>query len=215
MGTHGRSSKIRQKRKYELRKRAERQRETRRRIVEATVALHESLGPLAASISAIATRADVERLTVRAHFPEPRDLFEACSALFFTRNPPPDPEKWSSIVDPRDRLKPALTELYAFYSRNERMLGNVTRDARLAPDLVGVGFRVLLSRMRSALAAGWTIDPQNEPVLQAALGHALDFTTWRSLARDHGLRDDQAVELMRDLVADASTVAVGRQTDSV
>jgi AcrR family transcriptional regulator len=96
---HDRSSKIRQKRKCELRKRAERQRETRQRIMETTVVLHESLGPLATSISAIARRAGVERLTVRAHFPEPRDLFKACSALFFTRNPPPDPETWSSIVD--------------------------------------------------------------------------------------------------------------------
>ena len=179
------------------------------------MALHESLGPLATSVSAIAKRAGVERLTVRAHFPALPDLFKACAGLFFTRNPPPDPESWRGIPDPRERLKRALTELYAFYSRNERMLGNVTRDARLAPDLVGVGFRVLLSRMRSALAAGWTTDPQGEPIFQAALGHALDFTTWRSLVRDHGLNDYQAVELMWHLVADASTVRVERQTDSV
>ena len=41
------------RRKYELKKRAERQDETRQRIVEATVALHEELGPAQTSISAI------------------------------------------------------------------------------------------------------------------------------------------------------------------
>ncbi|MHB8731548.1 MAG: TetR/AcrR family transcriptional regulator [bacterium] len=181
--------------------------------MEATVALHESLGPLAASTSAIARHAGVERLTVRSHFPDQQALFTACTELFFTRNPAPDPESWSGILDPRKRLRQALTGLYAFYGRNERMFGNVTRDARLAPGLVGVGYRALLSRMRSALSAGWKIDRRDEPVFQAALGHALDFTTWRSLVRDYGLREDQAVELMLNLVANASTTAVGGQTD--
>ncbi len=206
---------MRKKRKYELRRRAERQQETSRRIVEAAVALHESLGPLATSISAIARRAGVERLTVRAHFPTLPDLFTACSGLFFTRNPPPDPGSWSRVPDPRARLREALTQLYAFYGRHERMLANVTRDARLAPDLVGVSYRALLLRMRSVLSAGWEIDRRAESVFQAALGHALDFTTWRSLVRDQGLPDDQAVGLMLRLVADASTVAEGRQTDTV
>lgn len=214
MRIHTRSSKIARKRKYELRKRAERQRETRQRIVEAAVALHESVGPLAASTSAIARQAGVERLTVRGHFLEQRDLLNACSALFFARNPAPDPEKWSGIRDTEDRLRQALTELYAFYSRNERMLENVTRDARLAPGLVGVRFQGLLSRMRSALSAGWTSVAPDEPIFQAALGHALDFTTWRSLVQDHGLRDDQAVALIVHLVADAGTMVVGPRADS-
>jgi AcrR family transcriptional regulator len=214
LGAHDRSSKIRKKRKYELRRRAERQQETRQRIVEATVALHESLGPLATSVSAIAKRAGVERLTVRAHFPALPDLFKACSGLFFARNPPPDPDAWSRIPDPKERLREALTQLYAFYSRHGRMLGNVTRDARLAPDLVGVSYRALLVRMRSVLSAGWEAARDGRPVLQAALGHALDFTTWRSLVQDHGLRDDQAVALMVRLVADSRAIAVGRRTDS-
>ncbi|HEV2357623.1 MAG TPA: TetR/AcrR family transcriptional regulator [bacterium] len=210
MGIHSRSSKVRKKRKYVLKRRAEGQQETSRRIVEATVALHESLGPLAASISAIARRAGVERLTVRAHFPDQHALFEACTALFFTHNPAPDPRRWSGIADPRARLREALTDLYAFYGRTERMLENVTRDARLAPGLVGVGYGKMLSRVRSALTGGWTIDHECEPVFQAALGHALHFTTWRSLVRDHGLSDDQAVELMVRLVTDAGAAGARR-----
>jgi AcrR family transcriptional regulator len=190
-----------------MRRRAERQRDTRRRIVEATVALHESVGPLATSISAIARRAGVERLTVRAHFPTLPDLFTACSGLYFTRNPAPDPDAWSAIPDPRERLTTALGEVYAYYGRNERMLSNVTRDARLAPDLVGVSYGALLERMRSALSAGWEVGPDTAPLWQAALGHALHFTTWRSLVRDHGLRDDQAVILMARLAEAALTRA--------
>jgi hypothetical protein len=37
-------------------------------------------------------------------------------------------------------------------------------------------------------------------LLLAALGHALDFQTWRSLVRQQGLDDEQAVELMVKMV---------------
>ncbi len=193
------------RRKYEMKRRAQRQQATRRRIVEATVALHEEVGPLQTSFSAIAKRAGVQRLTVRAHFPGLPDLFAACSSLFFTRNPPPDPERWRAMPDAPARLRQALRELYAFYGRTERMLGNVTRDAELAPDLVGVPYKRLLLRMRAALSAGWPVDETREPLFLAALGHALEFTTWRSLVRDHGLRTGQAVDLMLALAAEART----------
>ena len=51
-------------RKYEMKRRAERQEETRQRITEATVELHEALGPAKTTISAIAEKAGVQRLTV-------------------------------------------------------------------------------------------------------------------------------------------------------
>ncbi len=171
--------------------------------------LHESIGPLAASLSAIARRAGVERPTLRAHFPDKHSLFKACTSLYFERNPPPNTESWTRIPDPRARLEQALSELYAYYGRNERLLTNVTRDARLAPELVGIGYRALLARMRDVLSAGWEVDNEHQPLVQAALGHALHFVTWRSLVRDHGLRDEQAVELMVNLVSHAEELAVG------
>ena len=39
--------------------------------------------------------------------------------------------------------------------------------------------------------------------VRAAIGHALDFRTWRSLARGQGLSRGQAVELMARMVAAA------------
>jgi len=89
-------------RKLKLRARAQRQQETRRRIVSAAVALHEELGPLATTISAIAKRADVERLTVYRHFADEKSLFRACTEHYFAAHPPPQPERWLELSDPAD-----------------------------------------------------------------------------------------------------------------
>src|ERR671913_1840413 len=101
-----------EKRKYEMKKRAERQRETRRRIVEATVELHRTRGPANTTISEIARRAGVNRLTVYNHFPDLTDLLKACSRSWTDRHPAPDPSTWARISDPQVRLRTALTELY-------------------------------------------------------------------------------------------------------
>src|SRR3954454_21616980 len=98
-------------RKYELKERARRQAETRRRITEATVELHRTVGPARTTISAIAEKAGVQRLTVYRHFPDERDLLAACSPHWLGADPPPDPSRWT---DPRS----ALRELYAWYRRN-------------------------------------------------------------------------------------------------
>ena len=101
-------------RKYELKQRAESLAATRERIVEATVALHDSLGPARTTISAIAERAGVQRLTVYRHFPDERSLFEACSGHWTAQNPAPDPSTWAAVDDPEERLGIALAEIYAF-----------------------------------------------------------------------------------------------------
>ena len=80
-------------RKYELKRRAERQEQTRRRIVEATVGLHESVGPARTTVSAVAERAGVQRLTVYRHFPDERALLAACSGHWIASNPTPDPAR--------------------------------------------------------------------------------------------------------------------------
>src|SRR5688572_5888882 len=102
-------------RKYELKRRAERQAETRRRIVDATVGLHTSVGPARTTISAIAERAGVERHTVYAHFPDERALFQACSTHWRELHPLPDSARWESIADPQRRLRAALQDVYAWY----------------------------------------------------------------------------------------------------
>src|SRR3954469_25003846 len=103
-----------QKRPYRMKRRAELEDQTRRKITESAVALHKELGPAQTSISAIAERAGVRRSTVYRHFPDEEALFDACSSHWSAANPPPEPRTWSSIEDPSERMRTALRELYAF-----------------------------------------------------------------------------------------------------
>jgi AcrR family transcriptional regulator len=193
-------------RRYRLKKRAERQDETRKRIVDAAVELHGTVGPARASISAIAERAGVQRLTVYRHFPDERALYMACSGQFQADNPPPDPELWRGIEDPEARLRRALAELYAYYRRIEPMLNNVLRDLPLVPVLEETvePMTRYLEQIRELLLAGWEVDERRRPLLRAALGHSLDFQTWRSLTRQHELDDAETVELMVGLARSVS-----------
>jgi len=102
------------------------------------------------------------------------------------------------------RLERALAELYRWYGQTEAMLANVTRDAEVLPGLVGRGYAEMLVRLRDALIPGWQAENARARLLQAALGHAIHFRTWRSLVRDQGLDPAQAVGLMVDLVRSAA-----------
>src|SRR5436853_7904982 len=104
-------------RPYRKTKRAELEEQTRLRITESTVALHEELGPARTSISAVAERAGVGRSTVYRHFPDEAALFDACSAHWRAANPAPDPQAWTVIGDPAERVVAALNVLHAFYGR--------------------------------------------------------------------------------------------------
>lgn len=190
------------KRKYELRRRADRQVETRRRIVEATTALHQEVGPAKTTISAIAKRAGVERLTVYRHFPEEGELLRACQEHFLTRHPIPDPTPWSRIDDPPARLRSALSALYAYYRATEAMTANVLRDAPSLPVLAELleGLPRYFASVRDLLTRGWAVRDDDRTLVETAIEHALQFETWRSLTRRQALTDDQAVAMMTRLV---------------
>ena len=74
--------------------------DTRRRITEAAVELHTSVGPARTTVSAVAERAGVQRHTVYRHFPTEEDLFAACSAHFDELHPAPDIAAWRAEADP-------------------------------------------------------------------------------------------------------------------
>jgi AcrR family transcriptional regulator len=191
-------------RKYEMRKRAERIEETRRRIVEAAVELHEQVGPARASLSSIAERAGVERQTYYRHFPDERSLFSACSGLWIERNPLPDAAQWRAIKNPEDRVRHGLREIYAYYEANEAMLSSVIRDAEvhaITREMVNQGMGPAMAALSAALATGWARGRKT----RAAIDLALSFHTWRVLVRDSGLSAAQAANMMAETVRTAST----------
>jgi AcrR family transcriptional regulator len=171
--------------------------DTRQRIVRATRDLHQEVGPAATTISAIAERAGVQRLTVYRHFPDLRGLIGACSADWAEDHPMPDPGSWVGIQDPRARLRAALRGLYGYFRRGAAMLEQVLRDEAAVPELAEVMARwwEAMRDVASGLSAGWGTDPRAQRLVRAAVGHALCFETWRSLT-DQGLEDGEAAEMM-------------------
>jgi AcrR family transcriptional regulator len=193
-----------EKRTYRLKKRAEDMADTRRRITEAAVELHGSVGPAHTTISAVAERAGVQRHTVYRHFPTEADLFAACSSHYVEANPYPDPAPWRAVEDPHERLAMALDELFAYFELTEQMWTRVYRDMDMP---------VVQSAMQSmatyyddvvtVLARG----RRRRRTLAAALRHGTSFATWRSLVHEGGLSRAQGVELISALVEAAGPPA--------
>lgn len=182
-------------RTYTKRKRAEAEEETRRRIVDATVALHEEFGPAKTPIAAIAEEAGVTRLTVYRHFPDLESLFQACSTRYLENNPPPDPE-----ATPAAKL---LEALYAYYRRTQGMWSGVYRDVDTTPALAAnmAGVEAYLDDVSRALARG-----AREKTVRDTYRHGVRFLTWTSLA-DLGLSDKRAAALVDGWAAGAKDMA--------
>jgi AcrR family transcriptional regulator len=185
------------KRRYEKKARAAGEERTRRRIVEAAVALHGEVGPAATTVSDIARRAGVSRLTVYAHFPQDEALFRACSGHWRSQHPPPDIAAWAAVADPGRRLRRALRELYAWYAENREMLGRSTRDQQVLPALA----RATGTAEFQAAAAGILLTGRRSRGrrVRGELALALGFATWERLDGE-GLAPRAAADLMASLV---------------
>jgi hypothetical protein len=66
-------------------------------------------------------------------------------------------------------------------------------------------FHAYLAAARDLLLRGRGLRGGARRNVGATVGHALSFATWRSLAREQGLDDDRAAELMCRLVAAAGS----------
>jgi AcrR family transcriptional regulator len=192
-------------RRYRKRRRAEHEAETRRRITEAAVRLHGTIGPAKTTVSGIAREAGVQRATVYRHFPDDEAIYEACTSHYNALHPPPGLERWAGLADPEERLRVALREVYAFYADTQHMLESTGRDIDRVPALrkVAAETGAYLEEARSVLLRGRRERGRARARVSAAIGHALAFPSWRSLVREQGLRDEEAVELMIALVASA------------
>jgi len=194
------------KRRYELKVRARRQEETRRRITEAAVELHGSVGPARTTIKEVARLAGVRRMTVYNHFPSDAELLDACSSHWLAGNPPPDHQPWSRVSDPDERCHVALDQLYAWYERSHEMMGNTLRDAALVPALGKIleeKWWPLIDAMIGVLEVGRDVAAAPRRRVRAALRLALDFGTWRTLS-NAGLKRQEAVAMMARLVGSSA-----------
>ena len=187
-------------RTYTLKRRAEQQAETRRRIVEAAVDLHGSVGPARTTLSMIAQRAGVQRHTLYAHFPDERSLYLACSASSLERDPLPDAALWRKIENARVRLRTGLTAIYGWYERNAELAACVLRDAEThALTRETIALRLGPSMRAYGEALGAKLNAKQRAMLQLALC----FFTWRTLTREAGLKQRQAVEVMVEAISGA------------
>ncbi len=195
-----------EKRRYELRERARRRAETRQRIVEATVALHEEKGPAETTVAEIARRAGVSRLTVYNHFPTDAELYAACQRQYLSETPLPDLGPALARDDPAERVRAVLRRLYRSYRRHEPMTSKVLRDRNALPALDAVLAETLDTRqaqLAAALLQGLPADRTARKRARAAIMLALDFTTWQRLTRE-GLGDRDSADLMASFVLAAA-----------
>jgi AcrR family transcriptional regulator len=188
-------------RPYKLRKRAERQEETRKRIVEAAIHFHKTKGATNTTVDEIAERAKVGRVTVYRHFPRDDDLFLACTGTYLARNPLPDPETWGLIEDPVGRLRAGISEAYTYHQANEGIFSNAMAEARdhwtMAP------YWEHWAAAADVLLAPFKARGRRKDQLRAGIALALSFDTWRTLVLQQGLNQEQAVEVAMRLAGEA------------
>jgi AcrR family transcriptional regulator len=200
-----------EKRPYELRARAETQRQTRERIVRATMELHQEVGPARTTIAEVARRAGVQRLTVYNHFPDEAELFGACQAHWLTLHPLPEFGPALGLRDPAERLRAAVHAQYSWYRETEPMAEKVQRDRgsvaaldRLLERTADAG----LGQLADALTDGLTSARRRAQDVRPLVRLSLDFWTWRRLSRE-GLDDGAAATLMADAVVRIEVDACG------
>jgi AcrR family transcriptional regulator len=187
---------------YRKTKRADDERRTRARIVDAAEELHGTLGPSRTTISAIAERAAVTRATVYRHFADDEALFLACSAQWLARQQLPTPAAWLAVADPRERLRAGLADIYRYYRGGADMLASVLRDTEWVPAPIRDARLGAERAWREALLRD--LPGRRRRTVQAAVGHATAFGTWRSLCADQELTDAGAVDLMAAMVLAAT-----------
>jgi AcrR family transcriptional regulator len=197
-----------EKRQYRLKARGDQQNATRLRIIQAAAALHDELGPARTTVSEVARRAGVQRLTVYNHFPDETAFFEACGAHWMAEHPLPDMPATFADAGATEGLLQVLTGLYGWYRENKASNEHMQRDRLLLPALDAV-MSIRMDRQMASVAdmlAARFMGAEHPLQVRAAVGLALDFWTWRRLSHE-GMTDAGAAAVMANAV---KTAADGR-----
>ncbi len=183
-------------------KRAAHAADTRRRIVEATLALHAERGILGTKPADVAARANVALTTYYKHFPAVGDLVRACTTRGRELIPPPDPSALEGLPpDPAVRIEAMVRTLYQYYEAREPWLYAGRTEERHIPEvrpvLEGLG-RVRDAFVRAALASA-----QADRPTVGVVTALVDFWAWRTLRREVGLTQEEAIRRVTETVAQA------------
>ena len=165
---------------------------TRRRITEAAVRLHTSIGPSATSFASVADEAGVTRLTLYRHFSSKDELFAACMTHWRAEHPAPDAERWRAIRSFDRRVRTAIDAMYRWYAANASDLYPIYRDVAFTPEATQHARRANIERMTDVLLADVA---RPSAALRAAVGHVLGYWTWRSLTTEEGCSHAAAVDI--------------------
>lgn len=175
------------KRRYTMTRRARALQETRRKILEATMELHDEGGIADARWDEIARHAGLSLSTMYRHFPSNEDLIAACGRLTFEQFPPPDPAAAPAVfADLRGlkRLERLVDEVYGYYERTNPMMAMLRRDMDRSP-AVADGFKIIQAGVEAFIleaSAPFEIDDNKKSLVRALL----DDRFWASLI-DAGL----------------------------
>jgi AcrR family transcriptional regulator len=185
-------------RQYQLNQRAKSQAETRQRIVEAAIKLHQAKGLGATSMRDVAKEAGVGTVTVYRHFADNIELLGACSGAYFERHPFPDLTVWQTIPDTKKRLMVGLSEAYAFHRETSPMIARVLGEVRDLP--IMEPYHGYWRKAADILLDAFSEPMRNDRKLKAGLVLALQFETWQVLTQQEELSDADAVDLMMRLL---------------
>jgi AcrR family transcriptional regulator len=176
--------------------------EMRRRIVDATLALHLEKGVVATSFEDIARKADVAIATVYRHFPTLHELVAGCGARVMEVIGPPVAEGAPLLFDgttsPGERIRRLVAQFVDFYGRAEKAFVVALRDADQVPGLrhfMDVQRATLEAFVREALRHAGA--PERTHRVVAAL---LDFATWKAMS-DRGLAPAEVEDVLVKLVS--------------
>ncbi|MCC7049766.1 MAG: TetR/AcrR family transcriptional regulator [Alphaproteobacteria bacterium] len=189
-------------RRYTSQRRDQAMADTRRRIVEAVVALHGEQGVQRTSYAQIAQRADVAVPTVYKHFPDLVELLGACIGHTTASAPTLTPELYAGLGDTPARIDALVARIFARHQALSPWLHWAQHEAALVPEL-GQHTRHRheqdLRFIREALA------PRFGTALSKALVALVDILTrysaWETLTQERGLSQDDAIAATRAALA--------------
>ncbi len=183
-------------RRYRLGARGAAVETTRRRILDATVALHAEKGALSTTWQDIARRADVAVGTVYYHFPSLDELLPACTRHGLPHHPPPTAAIFEDGESGADRITAVTGALFAFYQKAAPWL----RWSSDTPGVPAVAARLAKQReagreslVRSAL--GSAVDEQIIRITMALTG----FSAWQSWI-SAGMTSEAAADVVSEML---------------